>query len=226
MQQPKTDVGGIDDAIRDLTLLLDDRLTTDFITPWATIVLAVAAVIVAIMSWRTARRANQIIEEHRAEDRAHDEARFRRGVAVNLKEWAADSVWRARFGIFYEFTDPEGKKLAKLGRRLETQLEREGEAEGLRLIKGIRGQIARMSNESAAMSAKEAAKLRHPSRIVGELAKFDPIIEEWALTPESIRSTVDEWDAANAADRRANAEALRRRLDEIKAEEAAKDAER
>lgn len=93
----------IEDALRDLIALLDERLSPnaliDWIAPVATIVLAVAAVVVAVLSWRTAHRANSIVEEHREEDRSAREARFRRGIAVDMRDWVTGAIWRARFGV-------------------------------------------------------------------------------------------------------------------------------
>ncbi|WP_434513172.1 hypothetical protein [Clavibacter nebraskensis] len=124
--------------------------------------------------------------------------------------------------MFFEYDDEEGKRLAQLEQRLSGRLEHEGEADGIRLIKYIRGDLAQINKQTRAMDDKALAILRHPSRFTSNRVKFDPIINDWAADPKSIRKDLDKAEAERAATRREEAEAFRRRLDEIAAQAVAR----
>ena len=212
----------IADVLGDLVSLLDDRLTPDplidYFAEIATIVLAVAAVAVAVFSWRTARRANSIVEEHREEDRTAKEARFRRGVAVDMRDWATQAVWRARFGVYFETKDDDGRDVWDRKHRIEARLEREGEENGLRLMNLMHRRIVERNFKVESMTTEERAMAMHPSRINEGQDELLPLVKAWSIQPSSIETELQAEETGEAVKNRARLEALRRTIDRLDAE--------
>ncbi|WP_314646724.1 hypothetical protein [uncultured Microbacterium sp.] len=185
----------------------------EYWSPIATVVLALAALVVAFFSWRTSTKANEIVEKHRAEDRDDRDARFRRGVAVDVREWLAESTWRAKFGLYHVYDDDAGKQLREQMKQIERRLEREGEENGLRLLKLYRRRLGALDLELKELSAKEVAQRRHPSRMNRELDEFLPLLESWKKEPASIAGALEDEESGAAARADARLKAMKRRLD-------------
>ncbi|MDI2097400.1 hypothetical protein [Ruicaihuangia caeni] len=210
------------EMLRDLVSLLDERFGTNLlnesVAPIATIVLALAAVVVAVFSWHTAKRANNIVEQHREEDRSEREARFRRGIAVDVREWLSESIWRAKYGVYLRGHDDDGKDLRAQRKRIEARLEREGEENGLRLMKLIQRRLISLDMASTTMSGKELARSRHPSRLYMERDELLPLLKRWTADPASIETELAAEESGETMKAKARAQALRRMLDKLTAE--------
>lgn len=219
---PAAESDGISDAIESLIALISERFPenplNEYWSPIATILLALAAVIVAVFSWRTSTRANRIVETHRAQDRKDKDARFRRGIAVDVREWLAESAWRAKFGAYYLYEDEAGKALQSQMKQIERRLEREGEENGLRLLKLFRRRLGSLDAEMKMLGPKEVAQRRHPSTMNRELNELTPLLDAWKKDPASI----DEELEAEESGASARAEARLRALKKVAAKLAAK----
>ncbi|MGN7861471.1 hypothetical protein ACTJI8_12895 [Microbacterium sp. 22303] len=181
----------------------------DYVSPIATILLAGAAVVVAVFSWRTSVAANRNSQQNRREDREERSARFRRGIAVDFRAWALASVWRATYGLYYESHDPDGVQIAVQQSKLAARLEREGEENGLRLMQLIQRRLVRINFDATRKSAKDAAKARHPSRMFSSQSQFQPLIDSWVKDPASITHELALDDDAESIAKQARMEALR-----------------
>ncbi|MFB8191247.1 hypothetical protein ACFC14_18170 [Microbacterium sp. NPDC055988] len=222
---PTPDLRELTETVRDLVRLVDERFPdnaiNEFVAPIATIVLALAAVVVAVFSWRTSRRANQIVETHRQQDRAEKDARFRRGVAVDAREWLAEATWRAKFGVYVSYDDPRGEELEEQRKQIEKRLEREGEENGLRLMKLFQRRLRNLDREIRALPSVEVGKRRHPSRMNNELEELAPLLTAWARDPKAVEGELASDDAAVAKEREDNAEQIRKTYDDARKKAAA-----
>jgi len=181
----------------------------DVFTPLANIVLALAALGVAWMSWRTARRANAITTSHREQDRDEQRRRWRRTLAVDLREWESRSYFRALWGILWETGDEDNELRAKYDAMIN-QCDIEGEANGKRLLRYLYRELRDFAYRVNAADEKERAKMRHPSRMFAE-SKRDAITR-WAEDPESIEPELKASEAAQEIASRASSEATARAI--------------
>ena len=184
---------------------LTGALWFEFVKGLPTLVLAVASIFVAFMSWRTAQRANALTSEHWEADRLRSELRARRVLAVDMRTWYTAAFIPAILG------SPRGAEHFEEERRLRAQLETEGEAEGLRLLEHLDRQLEQMRLLGPVESAKELAQRTHPSRMMW-WADLEPMISRWAQEPTSVLAEIEvsEREQADKARAAAYGEALRR----------------
>lgn len=204
------------DALTDaIKAQLESQPLTDVVAPIATIVLAIAALVVAYFSWQTATRANSLTQEHRSQDRAEKDARFRRGIAVDVRAWIAEASWRAKFGAYYVYDDDAGQRLSEQRRQIQRRLECEGEENGLRLLNLFARRLGSLDMEIRDMSPKDVARQRHPSRMNAQLNEFVPLLDAWKKDPASIESQLAEEENGAAARAEARLRAMKKHIDRI-----------
>jgi hypothetical protein len=183
------------------------NMFADVFTPLANIVLALAALTVAWMSWRTARRANAITTTHREQDRDEQRRRWRRTLAVDMREWESRSYFRALWGIFWEPGDEDDELRAKYNTMIN-QCDIEGEADGKRLLRYLYRELYDWAQRVNAADEKERAKMRHPSRMFAGSKRG--AITRWADDPGTIELELKASEAAQEAANRARSEAIAR----------------
>lgn len=186
----------------------------DVFTPLANIVLAAAAVVVAIMSWRTARRTNDITTIHRTQDREEQRRRWRWTLAVDMKEWESRSSLRALLGMFWDV----GEEETELRSSFDSMIDRcniEGEANGKRLLLHLYREMWDVAQRFNGASGAERAEMRQSA-----MSAYNPrraLIERWADDPRSIEPELEAsetqqkaeiaarlWSHASGADGRTN----------------------
>jgi len=111
--------------------MISPDVSWDAVNAAATLILAAASVLVAAMSWHTARRANALTETAQERDRA----RTRRMIALEVHEWAQAADAALTRGIFTP------SEMFPRERELSARCRIEGEAEGVMIIDSLGARV-------------------------------------------------------------------------------------
>jgi hypothetical protein len=170
--------------------MTETNVLLDWIVPIATTLLAVAAIYLAYRSFRTAHDANTQAQRFREEDLKEKDLRWRRTFAVDLKDWYRDE-W---FGVFLN-DDADRDRRREAFSALIKECDLEGNDIAKRFTRYLHRELDERREGLQAMSPKQLAVQRHPSRLLG-YRDGEALVDNWINDPESILLTLSKAAAA------------------------------